>query len=295
MRTISPEARQLAELQLRGAEQGGARVRHEAVVEQHIAEHQPSPEGAAAYRSWFTTFRMEVKPKDREILDACERLNVTMDGRPYAAWARGEGPIVLLIHGLHGNSGQMSRFIEPLVEAGFRVVAMDAPAHGDNDGNTTDLFQFHELYLRVIAEVGEPYAVIAASLGNTWALYSLSRGSSAQKVVCIAPPAQQSFLFESFRNIHGLSDAVVAEFVAMHHARFGSFERYDNTGFAQQITASALIFHDRDDPIVPFDVGGERLAAAWPGATFVATEGLGHFRIMRDPEVVRQVLAFLRG
>ena len=54
----------------------------------------------------------------------------------------------------------------------------------------------------------------------------------------------------------------------------------------------ALIVHDRNDVLVPFE-HGERMAAAWPGAEFLATEGLGHWRILTDPRVVGRASDFL--
>jgi pimeloyl-ACP methyl ester carboxylesterase len=55
-----------------------------------------------------------------------------------------------------------------------------------------------------------------------------------------------------------------------------------------------LVVHDEDDRAVPFE-GGYRLSRAWPGARFRATNGLGHARILRDPETVRAAVDFIRG
>ena len=38
---------------------------------------------------------------------------------------------------------------------------------------------------------------------------------------------------------------------------------------------------------------GRDLAGAWPGARFVATEGLGHLRLLRDPQVIASAVGFL--
>jgi pimeloyl-ACP methyl ester carboxylesterase len=54
------------------------------------------------------------------------------------------------------------------------------------------------------------------------------------------------------------------------------------------------VIHDRDDPEVPL-ANGEAIAAAWPGARLVTTEGLGHTRIVHDPGVVARGVAFLTG
>lgn len=56
--------------------------------------------------------------------------------------------------------------------------------------------------------------------------------------------------------------------------------------------ARTLVVHDRADKEVPY-ADGARVAEAWPTAELVTTEGLGHQRILRDPGVVEQVVAFL--
>ena len=56
----------------------------------------------------------------------------------------------------------------------------------------------------------------------------------------------------------------------------------------------ALVVHDRGDREVPFE-HGETLARSWPGARLMVTEGLGHRRILRDPEVVRAVVEAVSG
>lgn len=45
----------------------------------------------------------------------------------------GQGPVVLLLHGLGTSLVTWSRNIEPLAAAGFTVLALDLPGHGDSD------------------------------------------------------------------------------------------------------------------------------------------------------------------
>ena len=56
-------------------------------------------------------------------------------GRTAAGGApdRADPPAVYLVHGWGGWRWQLDAFVAPLVEAGFRVVAFDAPSHGDSD------------------------------------------------------------------------------------------------------------------------------------------------------------------
>src|SRR4051812_27348861 len=54
-------------------------------------------------------------------------------GRTIRGQHWGTGPTVYLVHGWGGNADQMRHFVGPLVAAGFRVVAHDAPSHGRSD------------------------------------------------------------------------------------------------------------------------------------------------------------------
>ena len=53
-----------------------------------------------------------------------------------------------------------------------------------------------------------------------------------------------------------------------------------------------LVVHDRDDREVPWE-DGAAIAAAWPRARRLDTEGLGHQRILRDPAVTQAVADFI--
>ena len=51
-------------------------------------------------------------------------------GRPDGARGQSDPPAVYLVHGWGGWRWQLDPFVGPLVDAGFRVVAFDAPSHG---------------------------------------------------------------------------------------------------------------------------------------------------------------------
>ena len=59
------------------------------------------------------------------------------------------------------------------------------------------------------------------------------------------------------------------------------------------LTQPALIVHDHDDTDVP-EADARAIAAAWPAARLVITQGLGHRGVLRSSEVVHHVLEFLR-
>ena len=71
-------------------------------------------------------------------------------------------------------------------------------------------------------------------------------------------------------------------------------DELDHAALGSRMRQPLLVLHDRGDREVLFDEGTQ-VVASWPGATLQATEGLGHNRIVGDPEVVRHGVAFLRS
>ena len=64
-----------------------------------------------------------------------------------------------------------------------------------------------------------------------------------------------------------------------------AWEELHVPSMAPGIRAPLLVLHDRGDEVIPWS-DGEAIAAAWPGAKLVTTEGLGHRRLVQEPEVV---------
>ncbi len=76
--------------------------------------------------------------------------------------------------------------------------------------------------------------------------------------------------------------------------RVGGTETIDLTRLGPRQKADLLVLHDPADREVPFSEA-ERITAAWPGARLRAFPGRGHSRILRDGEVVRAAVEFIRA
>src|SRR5919106_1294905 len=82
-------------------------------------------------------------------------------------WGSRDAPAVLLAHGWGGNAAQMRPFVFPLLQAGYRVIAYDQPAHGVSEGKLTALPDFAEVLAEIAAHYGNVRAAIGHSLGAT--------------------------------------------------------------------------------------------------------------------------------
>jgi pimeloyl-ACP methyl ester carboxylesterase len=214
------------------------------------------------------------------------------------AW--GAGPVVYLVHGWGGRGAQLAAYVEPLVAEGWRVVMFDAPAHGDSDpgpagpGRTHGV-EFGKALDAVFARFGPAEAVIAHSLGTISTFLTLRYGwLSTRRLVLLAPMVSAAPLFDQFQRALGFGARTRREFDRLVDRFVGiPVEEFDAVYQASRVDAlPTLVLHDRGDRQTPY-ADAVRLVGSLPDARLVTTDGLGHRRILKDPAVVREVLAFL--
>jgi len=230
---------------------------------------------------------------ERALLFHADTERVKWHGRELPLWAWGEGPRVLLVHGWEGRGSQLGALVDPLVRRGFRVVTFDAPGHGDGPGDRSSIPEFADAISAVADHVGPLHAVVAHSMGAVGTLLAAARSPLADRHVLVASPTHVSSAFHAFSEALALPPAVRR---ALPHAvedRFAlRLEELELSRLAPRIAAETLVVHDRDDKDVPF-ASAERLVASLEGARLVATSGLGHRKILRDPAVLETIAGFV--
>jgi pimeloyl-ACP methyl ester carboxylesterase len=218
-------------------------------------------------------------------------------GRSLATWRWGQqdAPAVLLAHGWGGHAAQMRAFVQPLLSAGFRVIAYDQPAHGLSEGRLTGLPDFAGAIGAVAAWHGNVRHVIAHSLGGVAAALALSKGLPIERAVLISPPSDLVGYSRRFARWLWIPERVRRAMQAGIEERFGvRWSDFELPRIAPRLRAPALVIHDRSDGMVPWQQGAA-LAQAWPEARLLSTEGLGHGRILEHPQVTRAALDFITG
>ena len=232
-------------------------------------------------------------PQERAALRQACPFSFRSGGLNLRAWNWGEGPAVLLAHGWGGRGGQLHSFVRPLLDEGYSVLTFDAPGHGRSEGRTASVPMFAQA-MRDLAEIRGPFhAVIGHSFGGATAAYALSRGLPASRAVLIAAPESPKIFYLELLEALGfaktrheaLSSALEKDF----GVRFADVHGPDR---AKEIRIPSLIIHDEIDREVPL-AHGEAYATAWPDARLIRTSGLGHRRILRDPQVIAEAVAFL--
>jgi pimeloyl-ACP methyl ester carboxylesterase len=274
-----------------------------------------SPELAArvAERLMFRTQRRRAAIWERAVLTTAERFSVQSASGRVQAWRWGAGPVVILAHGWNGRGSQLGAFVDPLLEAGFSVVAFDAPGHGASAGNESSLLHVADALDAIIDAVrpafGRVHAVIAHSMGAPAAAYAMSRHARSpesalervlrdnklpvSRLVFIAPPIDVRDFIRVFAKRSGIGQQTVGALRRRVEERFGvPLEDLNALAVAPELAAPLLVVHDEQDTEVPLRCG-QLLAEAWPGARLQVTRGLGHTRILRDPAVIAGIVDFV--
>ncbi|HRC85796.1 MAG TPA: alpha/beta fold hydrolase [Thermoanaerobaculia bacterium] len=252
----------------------------------------PDLAAAAAERLFFTPFGPR-RSRGEALLSTAEPLRLSLAGRPLAAWRWGQGPAVLLQHGWAGQGAQLTAFVEPLLEQGLSVATFDAPGHGRSGRGLSSLVQFAQALEKVAQAVGPVHGVVAHSLGAAGVAFALRHGLPARRIVFLAPAADPPAWIHAQAPELGISPTVLGRLRRRSERRLGvSWDEVKVPEMAATFRTPLLIFHDSGDRQVPFSEG-TAIAASWPEARLVATEGLGHNRLLRDPEVVAEAVEFL--
>lgn len=255
----------------------------------------PGLTGQLACTLWYKTTRFPLPAGEKRALQEADVEFREINGSRIATYAWGNaGALVLLIHGWNGRATQLAPFVKPLLKAGFRVLAFDAPAHGKSTGNRTTIYEIAGAIAELNEHYGPFHAVITHSFGGPSLALAMKQGVSAERVVCLCPPATVTGLVDKFAHTLHIGDKTMRVMKRLIEERFDENIWSDvamvNTVAGQ--TTPAMIIHDEDDNDVPWQEG-YAVSQAWPGSRFIKTSQLGHHRILRDRTTIRNVAGFI--
>jgi pimeloyl-ACP methyl ester carboxylesterase len=251
-----------------------------AMIGQQLLFHPPRP----PYRD-----------EQKAVLGYARRMQLSVRNRHVQAYRwGGEGPAVLLIHGWGGHAGHMTEFVAPLTKAGYRVIALDAPAHGRSGGRLSSLVHFAQAIEAASAAFGPFHAIVAHSMGAAATTYLLGKGLPLERAVFIAPQARFNGYWAMFRNGLGMSDRVW-NLMRVRTERWLKirYEQLHPETIAPRMKTPLLVLHGEGDRMTPVSEG-QALASLWPGAEIRLLEG-GHLGILRDWRALVAATDFVKG
>jgi pimeloyl-ACP methyl ester carboxylesterase len=207
----------------------------------------------------------------------------------------GTQPYVLLAHGWSSHGLCFRPWVDGLRAQGYAVVAFDQPGHGRSTGAHCSLPEFVATIRAVGAAYGPAALAIGHSLGGAALTLAQDEIWQAQRLILVAPPADLSEVVGRHLRRLWLGESLRPACTDWLLRRTGvGIETLDIHRRLPALGQPALIVHDLYDRQVPWSEG-EYYAHRLPGARLLSTQGLGHRRLLDDPDTIAAALAFARG
>lgn len=200
---------------------------------------------------------------------------------------------ILLAHGWSGRGTQLAVMAEQLLEAGYSVVSFDAPAHGKAPGNRSMMPHFIEAIEVLEKKLGPFEAVIGHSLGGMASLKAVADGLPVNKLVIIGTANSVTRITKEFAQNMKMNDKVATRMKSYFDNKFGvDMDSLSGAVSAEGVNIPTLVIHDEDDVDVRID-SAYAIHEKLKNSKLLTTKGLGHRRILGNPEVINKIIQFL--
>lgn len=248
----------------------------------------------------FSHPRIRAQHRRRDaLLESAHRFEIPYDNLKLKAYRWGEkGDTALLVHGWESRGTALRHFVPGLLNAGYKVVTFDAPAHGDSPGTRTDLVHFAGAVKTVMRYMGDVRHAITHSFGGSTTVFALSYldpSLALDRLVLIGVPASSRKVVADYLDMIGMPAPGRRSFIKLMQQRYHNlgFEEVDvESALAKARVQQVLVVHDKADEAVAFE-SAERIFEKHPHVSLLVTQGFGHYRLMRQPAVIERVIDFL--
>ena len=254
---------------------------------------------------FITPPRFAPSQPEQHLLATGAPFSVETSAGKISAWRFGDAAhsAIIMSHGWGGRGAQFRAFVPKLIAAGYQPIIFDHLGHGMSEGRQAALVDFWRgvdaVWDHMTSQGIDVAGLIGHSLGSAGIASALRRPLSGvahagnPRAVLIAPPDSLIGYSRLFSRYLGIPERIRAAMQWRFEKRYGvDWQEFELPDSVQGIHAPALFIHDRGDKETRFD-GGVALARTWPDARLLATEGLGHRRILRNAAVVQSAIDFI--
>ena len=247
----------------------------------------------------FLTPMMKTTVKEKEVFSNAEPLQFIFENKLIKGFRcnHPKEKKILILHGFSSSCHNFDKYVTPLVNKNYEVLAFDAPAHGASEGRTTNAVEYSEMIKKISETYGPVSGYISHSFGGIAVCLAMENipHDSNTKLVLIAPATETNTAVDGAFSMLGLRnerlrkkvDNLIFERSGKETVWFSIRRAMNN------IRASVLWFHDEDDDITPLSDALKVKSDNHSNIKFVITKGLGHRKIYRDEMVINETIKFL--
>lgn len=257
----------------------------------------PQKAAAKAVKLFSKPRIRKFRPQEMAVLDKAWVTDMDYEGIKIKTYLwEGGHKKALLVHGWEGHAGHLGAFVEPLQKEGFSVIAFDGPAHGRSQGKYTNLVHFGNLINRLITKF-DINVIITHSFGSASTAYALNiTRHPVDKLVMITSPDKMEDIINEYGDVMNFDKPLREEIFNYIQKVLGrNPKEVKISELAQQIkTGEIMLVHSPDDRILSYR-NTERIYKNLSNARLLAPENKGHYRILWDEEVIKEVVEFIKN
>jgi pimeloyl-ACP methyl ester carboxylesterase len=266
-----------------------------------IGKLSPSMAGKLAFNLFCTPYPKYKKTKAPAIFHQAKPLQLqineglTIKGYEWIP-SNSNGKTVLICHGYASYFYKFEKYIQPLLKNGFRVIGFDAPAHGQSEGKYINVIIYKEAIEHIINEYGPIDHFMGHSLGGiTLAMVAEEiQNPEKHKFVLIAPATKTTTTLANYFSMMRLTDPVIQAFNnELKKLSNKPISYFEADRAIENYKGQILWVHDEGDRICPYADLKNFQKNAGQNIKFLITNGLGHNKVYKTPEIVDQIVAFL--
>lgn len=266
-----------------------------------LSKLAPATAGRMAFDLFCTPYPKYKKRKAPAIFNHANPLTVLLSDKTKIKgfeWlpSNPNGQTVLIAHGYASFAYKFEQYITPLLKMGYRVLAFDAPGHGQSEGKHINVVVYQEAIQQIMQQAGHVHHFIGHSLGAlTLSLIAEQIDQATdRKFVLIAPATKTTTTFANFFKMMHFNEVTKAAFInevtsRTHH----SIEHFAADRALTNYKGPLLWVHDEGDLVCPYKDLIEFQKNAPSNIEFLITNGLGHNKVYKTAEVMDQILAFM--
>lgn len=203
---------------------------------------------------------------------------------------------VLIAHGYASFAYKFEHYIGPLLKLGYRVLAFDAPGHGQSEGKHINVVVYQEAIQQIMQQCAPVNHFIGHSLGALTLSLIAEQVDNAKdrKFVLIAPATKTTTTFSNFFKMMHFNEVTKTAFIQEVSSRtHHTIEHFAADRALTNYQGPLLWVHDETDLICPYEDLSDFQKNAPSNIEFLITNGLGHNKIYKTAEVMDQIMAFL--
>lgn len=204
----------------------------------------------------------------------------------------------VLVHGWESRATALRIIVPQLIEDGYTVYGVDAPAHGESEGKHTNLVEYAEIIKLSAQKFGDFDLAIAHSFGALALTYACVNfpDFKLKNIAILGMPATTKLALQTmYRMLHiGHKVQALLEKKIKDTTGF-KVEDLSVAHFAKSLlTTKGIIFHDEKDNLVPLYIAIETVND-WENSKLYVTHGLGHYRIIKSKEVQEKLFDWIKN